>query len=222
MVYSRTDEIKLRNQSLEEFIMQLAERSEYDIVLAGEYDHYKISGIFYLTDIEETLRRVFKNTSTFIEYNNEEKVIRINLPKSGTVKVYSGDKTASSDPGKIDIETGMTQGELLALRENERQILHQRMSDPEEVDLLSGILYVDLLEMRENEKDEYIARTQSFNEIDPTTGLSFGELLSRRESEKQEIMARKKNHEEIDPVTGMSYQELLDIRVRDHKMLLTN
>ncbi len=213
----KSQQITVDNQPLEEVIDLLAQRSEYTIHLIGEHNIQKISGTFYLSDMELTLRRIFRNTNTFIEFDNKQKSIVVKLPKAGPVSSFLATKSVSSGTGKIDIDTGLTHDELLAIRESERQIRLQRMSDPNEIDPDTGNSYVKQLVMRKSEKKEHLAKADDMHEIDPFTGRTNYEQIELREMEKKLHIAKATNHDEIDPSVGLSYADQLLLREKEAK-----
>jgi len=235
---TKLQQIKVKNQPLEEVVGLVSQHSNYEILIIGEYDNQRISGIFYLSDLETTLNRIFKGNNTFIEIDNKTQKIIVKLPKTGIVKTFTGIDTSEgndtfedliamrererelrlarmNDPAELEPESGLSYVDLIAMREKEQTERLNKIDDPNEIDHLTGMTHKEQLGLREEEREIILAKAENPDEIDPSTGLSYTDQLMRRNEERNERIIRLNSPDETDPDTGLLYRDLLDMRERE-------
>ncbi len=211
----KMERIDVQDKPFEDVMRIVAKHSGYEISLVGYQGSSRITGVFYLSDVEKTLQRMFKGTNVFIEFHEKEKKIVVRFPQQGLTKNQSGPIRPTSNREKVDLQTGLAPKQLLEARERERQEQIARTSDPNEIDPTTGISYVEQVATLERERQEQVARTSDPGEIDPTTGVSYVEQVATLERERQEQVARTSDPGEIDPTTGISYVEQVAMRKRE-------
>jgi len=219
-----SEKIKVNKKPLEEVVSLIAQHSDYKIHLIGKHNSEKISGVFYLSDIETTIRRLFKKYDTFIEFDDEKRNIYVKFPDAGPVNTYVGSQNYLSEIDRIDPDTGLTYAEIIANRERDRKIRLERMSDPNEIDPVTGISYVQQIKTKKIEKEIAIQRTSNPDNIDPTTELSYGEREAIKQKDLEKRIARQSDPNEVDPTIGISYieREALKKQEREERAIRQN
>jgi len=210
-----SEKIVINNSSVDRVIKMLADYSGYSIELDGYYDKSNISGIFYLDDVENSLRRMFKGTDIFIEFLEKKHRILVKFPGLSA-------KSDDPEPGisPVDFDSGLTHDEMLAMRQREKQIQLERMNDPNQVDPESGIPYVEQLAMRQREQQIQLERMNDPNQIDPESGISYVKQRDMRQREQQIQLERMSDPNQIDPELGISYEKQRAMREREAKAQL--
>jgi hypothetical protein len=194
--------IDAKNQPLSEVLTDISKQTAWTVVIDDRLIDKPISGKYKDIGLESLLKRTLKGEALIVLYDEvaksvdirsfsePSKMVTINsnspLPvmpdqkqlEELRIEEQRGYDEYVSNPDSVEPLTGMTLGEIAALKTAEDKAYKDYISNPNSVEPLSGMKLSDIKVLHANEQKAYDAYKSDPDSIEPLTGMKLGEIAA--------------------------------------------